>query len=198
MSAVTESRPGVPGLPREMSGPILGMVLFVASEAMFFAAFFGAYFTIRASSAVWPPSGVQHLKIDIASVLTAILISSSVVLQLGLRAMRRGRSRSAIAFLSSTILLGAVFLALQFYDYSQLGFGVKDGTFGTLFYVMTGLHMAHVFGGVVFLGLVLYQLMSGMLTRTRHESLEAGSIYWHFVDVVWICLFTVFYLLTPR
>ena len=184
--------------PREMSGPILGMVLFVASEAMFFAAFFGAYFTIRASSDVWPPKGIPHLKIDIATVLTVILVSSSVVLQLAVRSIRRGATARMVTLLGTTIVLGIAFLALQLYDYSKLGFGVKDGTFGTLFYVMTGLHMAHVFGGVVFLTLVFGQGASGMLSRTRYESLEAGSIYWHFVDVVWICLYTVFYLLTPR
>ena len=183
---------------REMSGPILGMVLFVASEAMFFAAFFGAYFTIRAASKVWPPSGVAPLKADIPTILTVILVSSSVVLQLGVRSVRKGNLRAFKMWLGATLLLGIVFLALQLYDYSQLGFGVKDGVFGTLFYMMTGLHLAHVFGGVVFLTLVFGQARSGLLSRTRHESLEAGSIYWHFVDVVWICLYTVFYLLTPR
>jgi cytochrome c oxidase subunit III len=93
-----------------------------------------------------------------------------------------------------TILLGAAFLGLQLYDYSLLGFSVRDGIFGSLFYVMTGLHMAHVFGGVVFLVLVLLQGLGGQLSDASHDSLEAGAIYWHFVDVVWICLFTTFYL----
>ena len=141
---------------REMSGPILGMVLFVASEAMFFAAFFGAYFTIRANASHWPPKGIPHLKIDLASILTVILVSSSAVLQMAIRAIRRGDPRRAMAWLGATVVLGVTFLGLQLYDYSQLGFGVKDGTFGTLFYVMTGLHMAHVFGGVIFLSLVLW------------------------------------------
>lgn len=195
MSAVAVSEERV---HREMSGPILGMVLFVASEAMFFAAFFGAYFTIRSSSSTWPPKGIPHLKIDVATVLTVILVSSSVVLQIGIRAIRTGRPRRALLLLGVTIALGVSFLGLQLYDYSQLGFGVKDGTFGTLFYVMTGLHMAHVFGGVIFLSLALGEGVSGLLSRTRYEPLEAGAIYWHFVDVVWLCLFTVFYLLTPR
>jgi cytochrome c oxidase subunit 3 len=183
---------------REMSGPILGMVLFVASEAMFFAAFFGGYFTIRSNASVWPPRGTPHLEIGIATVLTVILVSSSVVLQIGTRSIRTGDPRRAMVWLGLTIALGITFLGLQLYDYSQLGFGVKDGTFGSLFSVMTGLHMAHVFGGVVFLSLVLGQGLSGLLSRTRYEPLEAGAIYWHFVDVVWLCLFTVFYLLTPR
>jgi cytochrome c oxidase subunit III len=184
--------------PRELSGPVLGMVLFVASEAMFFAAFFGAYFTIRTSLDVWPPEGIPRPEIGIPAVLTVLLVSSSVVLQLGLVRMRGSNPRRGTAYLGVAIALGVAFLALQLYDYSQLGFGVKDGVFGTLFYVMTGLHMAHVFGGVVFLSLVFGQAASGLLTRAQHDSFEAGTIYWHFVDVVWICLFTVFYLLTPR
>jgi cytochrome c oxidase subunit 3 len=195
MSSVTVSEARV---RREMSGPILGMVLFVASEAMFFAAFFGAYFTIRANSRTWPPQGTPPLKIEIATLLTVILVSSSVVLQIGIRSIRYGDPRRAMVWLGVTIALGVLFLILQLYDYSELGFGVKDGTFGTLFYVMTGLHMAHVFGGVVFLLLVFGQGVSGLLSRTRYEPLEAGAIYWHFVDVVWLCLFSVFYLLTPR
>ena len=182
----------------EMSGPVLGMVLFVASEAMFFAAFFGGYFTIKANASEWPPAGTPHLKIDIATVLTVILIVSSVTVQLSLRSIRGGNHSRSTVWLGITILLGICFLSLQLYDYSQLGFGLKDGVFGTLFYVMTGIHMAHVVGGVVFLALVFVQARRGRLSATRHDPLAAGAIYWDFVDVVWLCLFTVFYLLTPR
>ena len=107
----------------EMSGPVLGMVLFVASEAMFFAAFFGGYFTIRANAPVWPPPDVPHLKIDIASILTVVLVASSVAIQLSLRATRDGRRRQALWWLGATIGLGVVFLGLQLYDYSQLASG---------------------------------------------------------------------------
>jgi cytochrome c oxidase subunit 3 len=184
--------------PREMSGPVLGMVLFVASEAMFFAAFFAGYFTIRSNETVWPPKGIAHLKIDIASILTIILVLSSLLVQLSIRSIRRGDEKRALVWLGGTIVFGVTFLALQLYDYSQLGFGLKDGTFGTLFYVMTGIHMAHVFGGVVFLGLVFAQGLRGRLSASRHDPLAAGAIYWDFVDIVWLALFTVFYLLTPR
>ena len=193
MSSVTVHR-----APRELSGPVMGMVLFVASEAMFFAAFFGGYFTIRANESVWPPPGIPHLKIDIATILTVILVISSAAVQMAVRSTRRGEMRRAVVWLAVTIGLGLTFLALQLYDYSQLGFGLKDGVFGTLFYVMTGIHMAHVVGGVVFLGLVLGQAAGGVLSPEHHDSLAAGAIYWDFVDVVWLCLFTVFYLLTPR
>ena len=178
---------------RQTSGPVLGMVVFVASEAMFFATFFGAYFTIYSVNPVWPPAGFPHLEPGLATVLTVLLVASSVTLQTGVRAIRRDRTRAMLVWLGLTILLGAGFLGLQLYDYSLLGFGVRDGIFGSLFYVMTGLHMAHVFGGVVFLVLVLVQGLGGQLTHAHHDSMEAGSIYWHFVDVVWICLFTTFY-----
>jgi cytochrome c oxidase subunit III len=181
----------------ELSGPVLGMVLFVASEAMFFAAFFAAFFTIKDNEPVWPPPGI-HLEDKVATILTVILIVSSVTVQVALRSMRSGASRRATIWLGITIALGITFLALQLYDYSQLGFGVKDGPFGSLFYVMTGIHMAHVLGGVVFLSLVFGQLLRGRLSATQHDPLAAGAIYWDFVDVVWLCLFTVFYLLTPR
>jgi cytochrome c oxidase subunit 3 len=180
---------------RRTSGPVLGMVVFVASEAMFFATFFGAYFTIYSVNPVWPPAGVPHLEPGLATVLTVLLVASSVTLQIGVRAIRRDRTRTMLVWLGLTILLGAGFLGLQLYDYSLLGFGVRDGIFGSLFYVMTGLHMAHVFGGVVFLVLVLVQGLGGQLTHAHHDSIEAGSIYWHFVDVVWICLFTTFYVI---
>ena len=181
----------------ELSGPVLGMVLFVASEAMFFAGFFAAFFTIKDNEPVWPPPGI-HLEDRVATILTVILIASSVTVQVALRSVRSGASRRATLWLGITIALGITFLALQLYDYSQLGFGLKDGPFGTLFYVMTGLHMAHVFGGVVFLALVFSQVLRGRLSSEHHDPLSAGAIYWDFVDVVWICLFVVFYILTPR
>jgi cytochrome c oxidase subunit 3 len=182
----------------EISGPVMGMILFVASEAMFFAAFFGGYFTIKANAPAWPPPEVPHLKIEIAAILTVILIASSVTVQMALRSTRGGSSRRATIWLGTTIVLGICFLGLQLYDYSQLGFGLKDGPFGTLFYVMTGIHMAHVVGGVVFLSLVFGQATRGRLSPEHHDPLAAGAIYWDFVDVVWVCLFVVFYLLTPR
>jgi cytochrome c oxidase subunit 3 len=182
----------------EISGPVMGMILFVASEAMFFAAFFGGYFTIKANAPQWPPPGVPHLEIDIATILTIVLVTSSAAVQIAMRSMRSDAIRRATVCLGITIALGITFLGLQLYDYSQLGFGLKDGVFGTLFYVMTGIHMAHVVGGVVFLTIVFVQVLRGRLTRDHHDPLAAGTIYWDFVDVVWLCLFTVFYLLTPR
>jgi cytochrome c oxidase subunit 3 len=179
---------------RGTSSPVMGMVLFVAGEAMFFAAFFGVYFSIRTSAPVWPPKNIGVPELPIPTALTVILISSSVVLQVGVAALRRGRSTTFRSLLGLTILLGASFLALQAYDYSRLSFGVRDGIYPSLFYVMTGLHMAHVAGGVVLLSLVMGQAVTGQLSPERHDPVEAAAIYWHFVDIVWIGLFAAFYL----
>jgi heme/copper-type cytochrome/quinol oxidase subunit 3 len=181
---------------RGTSSPILGMVLFVASEAMFFAALFAAYFTSFSRTSVWPPLNVPIPDLPIPIALTVILVSSSVVLQTGVRAARRGDTNALTRRLMLTVALGVAFLALQGYDYSQLTFGIHDGIYPSLFYVMTGLHMAHVIGGVVFLSIVLAQSLTGQLSLRRHEPVEAAAIYWHFVDVVWLGLFSVFYLVT--
>ena len=179
---------------RGTSSPVMGMVLFVAGEGMFFSALFGVYFTVRTSASVWPPKSSGVPELPIPSALTAILITSSVVLQFGMAAIRRGQPALFERLLGLTILLGLSFLALQAYDYSQLTFGIKDGIYPSLFYVMTGLHMAHVAGGVVLLSVVMTQSVTGQISSVPHEPVEAATIYWHFVDVVWIGLYTAFYL----
>ncbi|MFN8232440.1 MAG: cytochrome c oxidase subunit 3 [Actinomycetota bacterium] len=177
----------------ETSGPVMGMVLFVASEAIFFAALFGGYFSIRASASVWPPASIGVPEIAVPTILTVILISSSVILQTGVMAVRRGRIALFRSLLALTVFLGLCFLALQAYDYSRLTFGIADGIYPSLFYVMTGLHMAHVAGGVILLSVMLAQAMRGGITGARHETIEGSAIYWHFVDVVWIGLYLAFY-----
>jgi cytochrome c oxidase subunit 3 len=179
---------------RGTSSPVMGMVLFVAGEAMFFATLFGIYFSVRASAGAWPPRSIGVPELPVPTALTAILISSSVVLQFGIRAIRRGRLGAFRSLLGLTILLGLCFLALQVYDYSRLTFGIHDGIYPSLFYVMTGLHMAHVVGGVVLLSLVMGQAVTDQISTERHEPVEAATIYWHFVDIVWLGLYTAFYL----
>jgi len=180
---------------KQTSSSVLGMTLFVASEAMFFAAFFGAYFTIFAATAIWPPIQIPIPEITIASIATAMLIVSSVSVQVALRAAKRGRTKSLTLWLGITIALGIGFLVLQAYDYSNTGFSIHDGTYASLFYVMTGLHMAHVLGGVLFLMLVFAQARGGQLSSQRTDPVQAGAIYWDFVDIVWVGLFVVFYIL---
>jgi cytochrome c oxidase subunit III len=178
-----------------ISSSILGMILFVASEAMFFAAFFGAYFTIYAAAPIWPPANIPIPQVTIASIATGLLVSSSITMQAAVYAAKNGLRRYLNLWLGATILLGIGFLVLQTIDYSNIGFSIHDGIYASLFYVMTSLHMAHVVGGVLFLILVFEQSRSGQLSVERHEPVTCAAIYWDFVDLVWIGLFLVFYIL---
>jgi cytochrome c oxidase subunit 3 len=185
--------------PRVRTDPmppsLLGVILFVASECIFFAALFGAYFTVRAQATVWPPQGIKGLELPLPSVSTSMLVLSSVTMQFAVWAIRRGDRATMLRFLKLTLLLGALFLGGQLYDYSRLGFSVRDTVYGTTFFTMTGFHGAHVAGGLVFIYLILARGWQGQLTRENHTALEACAIYWHFVDIVWIGLFSTLYIL---
>jgi cytochrome c oxidase subunit III len=180
---------------RGTSSPVLGMVLFVASEAMFFAAFFAIYAIAYSSARVWPPRGLVIPSLALPSVATGLIALSSLSVHLGLRAIRRGDTGGLNRWLASTLVLGIGFVGLQLAGYSQVDFGISNGLFGSLFYVMTGIALAHVAGGVVFLVMVLARSLTGQLTMIRHDSAEAMAIYWHFVVVVSIAIYVVFYLL---
>jgi cytochrome c oxidase subunit 3 len=189
-----------------ISNPVLGMILFICSEVMFFSGLFAAYFSVRASSPHWPPVAPQvpealaerfnlHGEPWFAAALTAILITSSFTCQFAVWAIRRDDRTGFIRNISVTLVLGIVFLIGQIYDYSTIGFGVSDTPFGTTFYTLTGFHGAHVFGGAVMLAVVLYRGLAGQFSSRHHDAIEATSLYWHFVDVVWIALFSTLYIL---
>jgi cytochrome c oxidase subunit 3 len=178
-----------------MPPALLGVILFVASECVFFAALFGAYFTVRAQATVWPPKGIEGLEVPLPAIATAMLILSSVTMQFAIWAIRRGDRRTMMRFLKLTLLLGGVFLGMQAYDYAHLGFSIHDTVYGTTFFTMTGFHGAHVAGGLVFIYLMLSRGWQGQLSRENHTALEGCAIYWHFVDIVWVGLFATLYLL---
>jgi cytochrome c oxidase subunit III len=178
---------------RTSSAPVLGMVLFVASESMFFAAFLAIYALNYSSHSTWPPKEIPTPSIALPTVMTVAMVLSSVVIQMGLRAIRRGRTRPFTRLLAITLALGVVFVALQVAGFSGLGFGIKDGPYGSLFYVMSGVALAHVVGGVVLLAMVLARTASGQLSMVRHEPAEAATIYWHFVVIMTVVLYVAFY-----
>ena len=184
---------GASGIPT----PLVGMLLFIASEVMFFGGLFATYFNARAAAGPgnWHPPEPGHLDLPLAAVLTAILVSSSFTMQFGVWAIRRGDAGKLRLWTAITLGLGLLFLGGQLYDYSTLGFGIGDGPFGTVFYTLTGFHGAHVFGGAVGLTIVLARAMRGQFSARNHVAVEAVSVYWHFVDVVWIAVFSTIYLL---
>jgi cytochrome c oxidase subunit 3 len=188
---------------RGISNPILGMILFIASEVMFFAGLFAAYFNVRLNATQWPPFVNEvafepfkiHHEIVLPAILTTVLVLSSVTMQMGVLAIRRGDRTGFLRNTGITLVLGLTFLLGQVYDYTQLGFGITDTAFGSTFYTLTGFHGAHVLGGAIMLSVVLYRGMAGQFSARHHDAVEATSIYWHFVDVVWIALFSTLYLL---
>ena len=190
---VVAVHPGGAGMPTAL----VGMLLFIASEVMFFGGLFATYFNARAAApgGVWEPPPGGHLDLPLAAVLTAILVASSFTMQFGVWAIRRGDTGKLKLWTGITLALGVVFLIGQIYDYSQLGFGIADGVFGTVFYTLTGFHGAHVFGGAVGLTIILARSLRGQFSARNHVAVEAVSMYWHFVDVVWIGVFSTIYLL---
>jgi len=184
--------------PGGISSSLLGMVLFIASEVMFFGGLFGAYFTIRSSATLWPPEGTPHLETWYAAVLTTILVSSSVTMQFGVWAIRRNDQRKLMLWLIVSLLLGVAFLCGQANEYRTLigeGMTLSSGVFGSTFFTLTGFHGAHVAGGAAFILIVLLRARSGQFTARYHDTVEMASYYWHFVDVVWLGLFSTIYLL---
>jgi len=199
---VAPAAPRVSGEPLHheqsaMPTALLGMLLFIAREVMFFGGLFATYFNARASAVgEWgPPAGAHELDIVFAGVLTAVLIASSFTMQFGVWAIRRGDTGKLKLWTAMTLILGVAFLIGQLYDYSVLGFGLADGVFGTTFYTLTGFHGAHVFGGAVGLTIILARALRGQFSARNHVAVEAVSMYWHFVDVVWIGVFSTIYLL---
>lgn len=189
----------------ELSNGMLGFILFLASEVMFFGGLFAAYFIARADAREWPPvyllteeqiaAGVElELHVALPAVATAILILSSVVIQWAEFQIKKGNQSGLIWGLFIALAMGIVFLAMQMYDYEQLHFGAGDTIYGTTFYVLTGFHGAHVLGGAVFIFVVLMRALGGQFSAQRHEAVSACSMYWHFVDVVWIALFSILYI----
>jgi cytochrome c oxidase subunit 3 len=210
--AVTEHSP-VAALPHDARGgignPVLGMLLFITSEVMFFAGLFAAYFNARANyiedvnnvpTNVWPPTELAHILqiFPLVGPATVILVISSFTAQFAVWAIRRGDRTAFIRNMSVTVALGIIFLVMQAIDYAMLGhegLTLTSGVFGTTYYTLTGFHGAHVFGGVIMLSVILYRGMAGQFSARHHDAVEAASLYWHFVDVVWILLFSLLYLL---
>ena len=176
----------------------LGILLFIVSEVMLFGAFFASYFFIRvvANEGAWPPEPYE-LPVAVAGVNTAILISSSVTVHWALEGARGGNRRAMQLGLAATWLLGATFLFIQMNEYVHIGFSVREDAFGSIFYGLTGLHGAHVFVGLLLLTFANVRAWRGHFgpKPEDHLGVEVPGIYWHFVDVMWIIVFTTVYIL---
>jgi cytochrome c oxidase subunit 3 len=176
---------------------LLGMLLFIISEVMVFGAFFTAYFFIRivAEGHTWFPIDGKDLPVAVAGVNTAILVSSSLTLHWAQTSIKNGNRFGLQAGMSATFLLGLTFLFIQINEYVHIGFAPQDHAQATIFFSLTGLHGAHVTIGLILLGMVTIRAFRGHFSPEHHHGVEIPGIYWHFVDVMWIVVYTTIYVI---
>ena len=175
------------------------MWLFLASECLLFGSLIGAYLLYRGQSVVGPYPE-ELFDIPFTSVSAFVLLMSSVTMVLALAAIQRGDQRGLRIWLLSTALVGLLFLsgqAFEFTEFNREGLSLSSNLFGTTFFVLTGFHGAHVTVGVLILLSLLVMLSRGRLTQAQSLNIELAGLYWHFVDVVWIVIFTLVYLIQP-
>ncbi len=176
----------------------LGMWVFLGSEIMFFTGLIGSYIILRfGASNSWAAPG-EVLNVTVTAVNTFILICSSVTMVKAFAAIEDGDQKMLKVWLVATVLIGASFVGVQLFEYNELihhGFLPSSGLYGSTFYSMTGFHGFHVTMGVICISWVTIKAFRGGYTQDDHQGVEVIGLYWHFVDLVWIILFTIVYLI---
>ena len=175
-----------------------GMMLFIASEVMFFVAFFWAFFdrALFPVGGVWPPEGIQTFDpFDLPLINTLVLLLSGCTVTWAHHALQHDDREGLKWGLILTVALGALFSVFQAYEYQHAAFGFSGHIYGATFFMATGFHGFHVIVGTVFLAVCLLRAVNGHFTTKQHFGFEAAAWYWHFVDVVWLFLFVVIYIL---
>ena len=175
----------------------LGVWAFISSETIFFSALIVTYLVMHGKSITGPfPHDV--LNVPLTAVNTFVLICSSFTMVSALAAVQRGETRRLKGWLIATMVLGAAFLAGQATEFSLLmsqGLSISQNVFGASFFTLTGFHGTHVLIGLIWIGFVLVKALRGELNQQNHASVELVGLYWHFVDLVWIIIFTIVYLI---
>ena len=184
--------------PEAAHGLRFGMVLFITSEVMFFVAFFWAFFHnalgFSTTTLAWPPQGIEVLDAwAVPFYNTVILLTSGITVTRAHLMVERGDNKTAAKWIFITAALGALFLGLQAYEYIHAAYKLTDGVYPSTFYLATGFHGFHVFVGTVFLIVCGFRAQANQLTPAKHIGFQAAAWYWHFVDVVWLFLFTWVY-----
>lgn len=175
---------------------MFGILVFLMAESMIFLGLFSAYLTFRAVNPVWPPEGTPTRELLLPGINTIILISSSFVIHRADTAIKKNNVQGLRTWFLATAIMGAIFLAGQLYEYNHLEFGLTTNLYASTFYVLTGFHGLHVFFGLCLILAVLWRsLKPSHYSSEEHFGVEAAELYWHFVDVIWIILFILLYLL---
>jgi cytochrome c oxidase subunit 3 len=174
----------------------LGLLTFLISESLMFGALFATYLFLRGITPEFPPEGTE-VELFVPTINTIILVSSSFVIHKGNIAVKQNDVKGLRLWYGVTAFMGAVFLAGQIYEYASLGYGLTTNTFANCFYMMTGFQGLHVFVGLwMILGVIWRSRRAGHYSATKHTGVEMAEIYWHFVDVIWLILFALLYILT--
>ncbi|MEN9870795.1 MAG: cytochrome c oxidase subunit [Cyanobacteriota bacterium] len=175
---------------------MFGLYIFLVSDSMTFLGFFAALLIYRAIMPVWPPEGMPEFELLIPLINTSILVASSFVMHEGQKALKKDDVKGLQKWFGITAAMGAIFLAGQVYEYSHAEFGLTTNLLASCFYVLTGFHGLHVMTGVLLILCVLWRSReAGHYSSGSHFGVEAAEIYWHFVDVIWLVLFVLVYLL---
>jgi cytochrome c oxidase subunit 3 len=171
---------------------VVGIVLFIGSELMFFASLFGMYFTLRAQSSHWTP---PDIKVDFVRLFfTLVLLASSFTMQMGTHRLKQGNVASFKRWTWLTWLMGAAFLGAQGHEWATVPFQISTNAYGSAFFAMTGFHGLHVFAGLMIMLVIQGRAAAGAYSANEHAGVEVATYYWHFVDVVWIGLFSTIFI----
>jgi cytochrome c oxidase subunit 3 len=175
---------------------MFGLYLFLIAESMIFLGLFTAFLMYKAMMPVWPPEGTPELELILPGVNTVILVSSSFVMHRGQAAIKKNDVKGLQFWFGLTAAMGLVFLLGQGYEYFHAEFGLTTNLFASSFYALTGFHGLHVTFGLALVLAVLWRSFKGEhYSDSKHFGVEAAELYWHFVDVVWIILFVLVYIL---
>ena len=180
---------------RSASSSVTGMVLLVASEAVFFSAFFGIYVVSYTAARVWPPAGIQTPSLGVPTVGVVVLLVSGATMALAMRQAHRAdfRRGALLGWLTAALVCAVAFAVLTAIGYASLPFSVGQGIYESLFYMVIGLEFAHIVGGAVLLGVVMARTWTGELAL-RRDPIQATAIYWYFVVVLGVVIYVVMYL----
>jgi len=177
--------------------PRMGMLIFLISESMMFVTLISGYLVLRASLTAWSPVGQPHLNVTLTGINTLFLLSSSATFHFAEVFFRKSQKGKFLGWLGLTILLGTTFLTIQAFEYSRLmaeTLSLSSSTYGSVFFALTGFHGLHVFVGIFLLSLIFWRTASNNLSKANHHLVDNIGLYWHFVDGVWVVLFSVLYL----
>jgi cytochrome c oxidase subunit 3 len=175
---------------------LFGVVMFLVAESMIFLGLFCAFLIYRSVMPAWPPEGTPELELLLPGINSIILISSSFVMHKGQDAIKKNDVSGLKLWFGATAVMGGIFLLGQLYEYFHLEFGLTTNLFTSCFFVLTGFHGLHVTFGLLLILAVLWRSRKpGHYSSSSHFGVEAAELYWHFVDVVWIILFVLVYLL---